>query len=151
MNTVAHGPRRPAARRPPRSALRPARRTQRVVLVVDDLSDQRELYAGYLRHEGFQVAEACNGFEAIGLAVDLLPDVVVMDLAMPGLDGFDCTRILKTVSLTRRIPVLALTAHGEHLPEEWAASAGCDGFLRKPVLPSRLATEIEMLLIKRRR
>lgn len=122
-----------------------------MILIVDDLADQRELYAGYLRHEGFDVIEAANGFEAIGLAVDLLPDAVVMDLAMPGLDGFDCTRVLKAMSVTRRIPVLAMTAHGEYLPSEWADTAGCDAFLRKPLLPSQLATEIELLLLRRGR
>jgi CheY-like chemotaxis protein len=121
-----------------------------MILIVDDLADQRELYAGYLRHEGYEVVEAANGFEAIGLAVDLLPDAVVMDLAMPGLDGFDCTRVLKAMSPTRHIPVLAVTAHGEYLPSEWAATAGCDAFLRKPLLPSQLATEIELLLFRRR-
>jgi CheY-like chemotaxis protein len=151
MQTAA-APRRKktAARRGPRAA-RPLRRRQRVVLVVDDLADQRELYAGYLRHQGFDVLEASDGFEAIGMAVDALPDAVVMDLAMPGLDGYDCTRVLKTMSPTRRIPVLALTAHGDQLPAEWAESAGCDGFLRKPVLPSELATEIELLMIRSRR
>jgi CheY-like chemotaxis protein len=120
------------------------------VLIVDDLADQRELYAGYLRHEGFVVEEASDGFQAIAKAIDLRPDIVVMDLAMPGLDGFDCTRVLKTVSMTRSIPVLALTAHGDHLPAEWATLAGCDGFLRKPALPAQLATEIELLLMRRR-
>jgi two-component system, cell cycle response regulator DivK len=150
-SAAASPAKRGAPRRQPRRLPPGPRRGAKVVLIVDDLADQREMYAGYLRHEGFQVVEASNGFEAIGMAVDLLPDAVVMDLAMPGLDGFDCTRVLKAMSLTRRIPVLAVTAHGEHLPAEWATTAGCDGFLRKPVLPSRLATEIELLLFRRRR
>ena len=145
--TARRKPTRRRARRPEPSL----RRRQHVVLVVDDLADQRELYAGYLRHEGFVVVEASDGFEAIGKAVDLQPDAVVMDLAMPGLDGYDCTRVLKAMTPTRGIPVLALTAHADQLPAEWAEKAGCDAYLRKPLLPSELATEIELLLIRSRR
>jgi CheY-like chemotaxis protein len=69
---------------------------------------------------------------------------------MPGLDGFEATRVLKAISVTRRIPVVALTAHSEHLPAEWATLAGCDAYLRKPLLPGDLATEIDLVLARRR-
>lgn len=126
------------------------RRRQRVVLIVDDLSDQRELYAGYLRYLGYRVEEAASGVEGIAKTIDVQPDAVIMDLAMPGLDGFDATRVLKAVSLTKSIPVIALTAHGDHLPREWASIAGCEAYLRKPILPGDLAAEIERILARRR-
>ena len=132
-----------------RSPLLPDRRRQRLVLIVDDLSDQRELYAGYLAYLGYRVEEASGGVEGIAKAIELLPDLIIMDLAMPGLDGFDATRVIKAVSLTKGIPVVALTAHGEHLPREWAALAGCDVYLRKPILPGDLAAEIDRVLRKR--
>jgi two-component system cell cycle response regulator DivK len=148
---------RPAADTPNRSRRgfptrhRPVdRRRQRVVLVVDDLTDQREMYAGYLRYLGYHVEEASSGVEGVAKAVDVLPDIVIMDLAMPGLDGFEATRVLKAISLTRRIPVVALTAHGDHLPQEWARIAGCDAYVRKPILPGDLASEIERILARRR-
>lgn len=125
-------------------------RRQRLVLVVDDLRDQRELYAGYLEYLGYRVEGAASGVEAIAKTIDMQPDIVIMDLAMPGLDGFDATRVLKAISLTKRIPVVALTAHAEHLPSEWASLAGCEAYLRKPILPGDLAAEIERILLKRR-
>lgn len=126
------------------------KRRQRMILIVDDMTDQRELYSGYLRYLGYRVEEGRSGVEGIAKAVELQPDLVIMDLAMPGLDGFDATRVLKAISLTRGIPVLALTAHGEHLPGEWASLAGCDAYLRKPILPADLAVEIERLLRRRK-
>jgi CheY-like chemotaxis protein len=126
------------------------RRRQRLVLIVDDLSDQRELYAAFLRYLGYRVEQAASGVEGIAKAVEAQPDVVIMDLAMPGLDGFEATRVLKAISITKRIPVVALTAHGDHLPGEWATLAGCDAYLRKPVLPADLAAEIDRVLVRSR-
>lgn len=149
-SAVAAGRGRKGARRSSRSARPLDRRRQPLVLVVDDLADQRELYAGYLEYLGYRVAGASSGVEGIAKTIDMQPDIVIMDLAMPGLDGFDATRVLKAVSLTRRIPVVALTAHSEHLPSEWASLAGCEAYLRKPILPGDLAAEIERILLKRR-
>lgn len=121
------------------------------MLLVDDVEDQREMYAGYLRHVGFEVVEASGGIDAVARTVELGPDVVIMDLAMPGMDGFACTRILKGLPLTRHIPVAALTAHGDHLPREWAQGAGCDAYFRKPMSPIELAERIDGLLDAHRR
>jgi CheY-like chemotaxis protein len=138
--------RKTGARRP---AARPARR--RVVLLVDDIEDQRAVYAEYLADLGYKVVEAAGGVEAIAQAVEMQPDVIIMDLAMPGLDGFGATRVLKRLALTKRIPVVALTAHGEHLTKEWAESAGCDAYLTKPILPPELSAEIGRFVRPRRR
>ena len=144
------GPERPGGSgRRARQAGPADRRRDRLVLIVDDLADQRELYAGYLVYLGYRVEEASGGVDGIAKAIELQPDLIIMDLAMPGLDGFDATRVLKAVSLTRDIPVIALTAHGEHLPREWATVAGCDVYLRKPLLPGDLAAEIDRVLRKR--
>jgi len=117
-----------------------------LVLVVDDFPDNREMYVQYLTFAGYRVAEADDGEDALAKAAGLLPDVVVMDLALPRLDGWEATRRLKRDPLTRDIPVIALTGHG--LPEhvERAKQAGCDCFLTKPCTPIALAAEIRRLL-----
>jgi two-component system cell cycle response regulator DivK len=123
------------------------RHARPVVLLVDDLADQRELYRQYLEFAGYDVAVARDGFEAVDCALRVHPEVVIMDLAMPGLDGFETTQRLKRLDSTRGIPVIALTAHGE-LPREWALSAGCAAYLKKPCYPHDLATEISAVLAK---
>ena len=135
------------ARKRRRARPQERRRHAPLVLLVDDLEDQRELYREYLEFVGFRVETAGDGFEAIERASALQPDVVVMDLAMPGLDGFETTERLKVLEATRAIPVIALTAHGE-LPREWAISSGCAAYLRKPCEPYDLALEVTSALRK---
>lgn len=111
------------------------------ILVVDDYEDNRQMHAELLTYAGFNVEEARDGAEAIALAQRLLPDLIVMDLSLPVIDGWEATRRLKRDDLTRHIPVLALTGHA---PEglaghsEDAREAGCDAFLTKPCSPERL-------------
>jgi CheY-like chemotaxis protein len=133
----------------PRSGVRAIDRRHKgpVVLLVDDLADQRELYRQYLDFAGYEVAIARDGFEAVDQALHIHPDVIIMDLAMPGLDGFETTQRLKSLDKTRDIPVIALTAHGE-LPREWALTAGCAAYLKKPCYPQDLALEISAVLDK---
>jgi CheY-like chemotaxis protein len=123
----------------------PDRRRHPLVLLVDDLEDQRELYREYLEFAGYTVIVARDGYEGIDRARRERPDVVVMDLAMPALDGFEAAERLKALERTRGIPIIALTAHGE-LPREWALRAGCAAYLRKPCYPNDLAAAIEDLL-----
>jgi CheY-like chemotaxis protein len=137
---------RPVASRSSARAIE-RRQARPVVLLVDDLADQRELYRQYLDFAGYEVAVARDGFEAVDRALHLHPDVVIMDLAMPGLDGFETTQRLKALEATRSIPVIALTAHGE-LPREWALTAGCAAYLKKPCYPHDLAMEISAVLQK---
>jgi two-component system, cell cycle response regulator DivK len=135
----------------PRSGARAIERrhARPVVLLVDDLADQRELYRQYLDFAGYEVVMARDGFEAVDRALHVHPDVIIMDLAMPGLDGFETTQRLKVLEATRGIPVIALTAHGE-LPREWALTAGCSAYLKKPCYPHDLALEISAVLDKAR-
>ena len=121
------------------------RRGRARVLLVDDMEDQRELYREYLLFAGFEVAVARDGYEAVDEALRTRPDVVIMDLAMPGLDGFETTQRLKTLDATRHIPVNALTAHGS-LPREWALSAGCAAYVKKPCYPHDLAEQITAVM-----
>jgi CheY-like chemotaxis protein len=123
-----------------------AAREQPLVLVVEDYQDAREMYAAYLQFSGFDVAEATNGVEAIEKAQTLMPDIVLMDLALPRMDGWEATRRLKSDERTKNIPVVALTGHALAGHAEGARQAGCDAFVTKPCLPDALVAEIKRLL-----
>jgi CheY-like chemotaxis protein len=123
-----------------------ALREQPLVLVVEDYQDAREMYAAYLQFSGFDVAEATNGIEAIEKAQTLMPDIVLMDLALPRMDGWEATRRLKNDQRTKHIPVVALTGHALAGHAEGARQAGCDAFVTKPCLPDALVAEIKRLL-----
>jgi CheY-like chemotaxis protein len=117
-----------------------------LVLVVDDFLDAREMYAEYFMFSGFRVAEAANGVEALEKAIDLVPQVILMDLSMPGMDGWEATRRLKADERTKDIPVIALTGHALTGFQESARLAGCDAFVTKPCLPDTLVAEVRRLL-----
>ena len=117
-----------------------------LILVVDDYEDAREMYAEYLRFCGFRVAEARNGNEALEQAFTLMPDLILMDLSLPGMDGWEATRQLKADARTNKIPVVALTGHALAGASEGAKKAGCDSFVTKPCLPDDLVLEVRRML-----
>jgi CheY-like chemotaxis protein len=136
------------------SSVRPAResgpaRPGSLVLLVDDYADNRDIYAQFLVHAGLRVEEAENGQEALDKAFALQPDLIVMDLALPGLDGWEATRRLKKDPRTASIPVIALTGHALAGHSQSARDAGCDLFLTKPCLPEKLLEEIQAILVQR--
>jgi CheY-like chemotaxis protein len=120
-----------------------------LVLVVDDYQDAREMYAEYLSFSGFRVEEASTGAEAIEKAFALQPDVILMDLSLPGMDGWTATRQLKNDDRTKAIPVVALTGHALAGASEGARQAGCDAFVTKPCLPDELVVEVRRMLHRR--
>jgi CheY-like chemotaxis protein len=117
-----------------------------LILVVDDYQDAREMYAEYLQFSGFRVAEAKNGNEAVEQAFALKPDLILMDLSLPGMDGWEATRRLKADETTKRIPIVALTGHALAGASEGARKAGCDSFVTKPCLPDDLVVEVRRML-----
>jgi CheY-like chemotaxis protein len=117
-----------------------------LILVVDDFLDNRQMYAEYLAFSGLRVEEAENGHEALEKAFALLPDLIVMDLSLPGIDGWEATRRLKADPRTKRIPVIALTGHALAGHSKGAMDAGCDAFITKPCLPERLLEEVRKTL-----
>ena len=119
---------------------------QPLVLVVDDYQDAREMYAEYLSFSGFRVVEASTGTEAVEKALELRPDVILMDLSLPGMDGWAATRQLKNDDRTKFIPVVALTGHALAGASEGARLAGCDAFVTKPCLPDELVIEVRRML-----
>jgi two-component system, cell cycle response regulator DivK len=116
------------------------------VVVVEDHADSREMYVHGLAMFGFRTAEAGDGQEAIRLAVELKPDVIVTDLSLPGLDGCDLIGRLRADPATRGIPVIALTAHADQASALRAHQAGCSAFLAKPCLPDALVAEVNRVL-----
>lgn len=122
------------------------RKTAPLILVVEDYDDAREMYVEYLTFTGFRVESATNGLEAIEMTQRLRPDLVLMDLALPKLDGWEATRRLKSDPATARIPVIALTGHALAGHAERAREAGCDSFITKPCVPDELVAEISRVL-----
>lgn len=120
-----------------------------IVLVVDDFEDNRAMYVEYLQFRGWRVAEAVNGLEAVERARELRPVVVVMDLSLPVLDGWEATRRIKADERTKEARVIALTGHAEAAHAKRALEAGCDDFVAKPCLPEDLHAKIQQQLAGR--
>jgi CheY-like chemotaxis protein len=112
------------------------------VLVVDDADDNRELYAEYLESQGFVVEQARDGLEALERLRTFVADVVLMDLSLPILDGWEATRVIKEDPTTRRVQVIALSGRTDVAARARAAAAGCDAFLAKPCTPSELVEAV---------
>lgn len=124
----------------------PAPETAPVILIVDDNDDTRLMYEELLSRCGFRVRLAADGMEALASAEEVVPSVVVMDLAMPGLNGWEATRRLKTAERTRDVPIIVLTAHALDHYREVAIAAGCDEFLAKPCPIDTLVAAIRRAL-----
>lgn len=105
------------------------------------------MYRDYLVYSGFDVETAINGQEAIDKARALAPDLILMDLSLPVLDGWEATRQLKADTRTASIKIVALSAHTMPEEERRAADAGCDGFIAKPCLPEQLVAEVARQLL----
>jgi two-component system, cell cycle response regulator DivK len=116
------------------------------VLLVEDYDDAREMYVEYLTLCGFEMAEAANGLQAIERALERLPHIVVMDLSLPQMDGWETARRLREDTRTAGIPILALTGHVLADFSKRARESGFDGFLTKPCLPEDLVAEIHRVL-----
>ena len=123
-----------------------AQRARPLILIVEDQSDLRRLYVEHLTTSGFDVIEAGDGAEAIDHTSAQLPDVVLMDLSLPVVDGWEATRRLKADARTSHIPIVALTGCDGSGELEKATQAGCDWFVPKPCPPHALVTEIRRVL-----
>jgi CheY-like chemotaxis protein len=118
-----------------------------LVLVVDDFADNRMLYAEYLRYAGFRVAEAADGPDAIAKATTLLPDAIVMDLALPIMDGWEATRRLRESASTASIPIVVLSGHDREIHTPRAEAAGFAAFFAKPCPPDMLVEKLKEIIL----
>lgn len=117
-----------------------------VILYIEDNDDNIYMLSRRLKRRNYTVHEARTGNAGIELATDLRPDLIIMDLVLPDIDGWQATRQLKSGPITRNIPVIALSANASIQDRESALEAGCTEFETKPVDFERLLTKIESLL-----
>jgi CheY-like chemotaxis protein len=123
-----------------------------LVLLVEDDRAGREMFALGLEQGGFRVAQAHNGLQAFDKAIELAPNVIVTDLAIPGIDGLQLCKRLRGHPRTRHIPIIGITGYASFAAEpDRATRAGCDAVYLKPCLPETLVTEINRLLATARR
>ncbi len=117
----------------------------KTVMLVEDNPHNRKIFSGMLQHAGFRVIEAEDGYQALE-KVKEKPDLILMDLSIPGIDGWEVTRRLKSLEHSRDIPIIALTAHAMRGDEERARAAGCDHYLAKPISPKKVVAEVRKIL-----
>jgi len=118
----------------------------RKILVVEDDPDQLEAIRGNLKNAGFAIGTAANGIDALIKTRSVLPDLIVLDLMLPQLNGLDICRTLREDSATASIPVIMLTGMDSHLTRLAGFEAGINAFLAKPYLPEELVSKVEELL-----
>lgn len=109
---------------------------------MEDNEDNRIIYSTVLRHLGYLVIEAQDGLQAVDLARSAQPDLILMDISIPRLDGWEATRILRRDPATRAIPIIALTAHALSDDRERAAEVGFTSYLAKPIEPRAVVAEV---------
>lgn len=118
----------------------------RKILVVDDNEDGRELVVKILKNRGYQMIEAVDGEEALEKASAECPDLILLDISIPKLDGYEVTRRLKSQVKFKDTPIIALTAHAMKGDREKALEAGCDGYISKPIDIHELPDQIKSYL-----
>jgi two-component system cell cycle response regulator DivK len=121
-----------------------------LVLLVEDDRDGRIIFAEWLEGAGYRVDQAHNGLQALERAFDLLPDAVLTDLNIPGIDGFELTRRLKNDPRTSAIPILAVTGYAPFQDPARADRAGCDAVFAKPCNPAELERALKTLITEAR-
>ncbi len=118
------------------------------ILLVEDNEMNRDMLSRRLLRNNFEVVMAVNGQEGVDMAKTERPDIILMDMSLPVMDGWEATRTIKADDTTRAIPVIALTAHAMESDREQALQAGCDDFDTKPIELPRLLGKINALLPK---
>jgi DNA-binding response OmpR family regulator len=124
-------------------------RAQPVVLAADDDEDILELVAFRLERSGYTVLKARDGEEALQVARDALPDLAVLDVMMPKLDGFEVTRRIRADGTTKAMPIILLTARAQDADVQAGFDAGADDYLRKPFSPQELRARVQAILGRR--
>ena len=122
--------------------MEPSAPVGQTLLLVEDNEDNRIIYSTVLRHLGYTVLEALDGVQAIALARSELPDLILMDISIPEVDGWEATRILRQDPATKDIPIIALTAHALADDRERATMVGFTAYLAKPVEPRAVVAEV---------
>jgi two-component system cell cycle response regulator DivK len=116
------------------------------ILVVDDNEDNRQILIDLLSGAGYEVIEAVTGLDAVTIATREVPDLVLMDIQLPGIDGHEATRRIKSQPALARIPVIAVTSYALAGDDRKAAEAGCDDYVTKPYSPRALLAKVRVIL-----
>ena len=116
------------------------------ILVVEDQADNRRILRDLLTSVGYEILEAVTGDEGVTLAITQRPDLILMDVQLPGIDGYEATRRIKADPATRTIPIIAVTSYALSGDEAKARAAGCDDFVPKPYSPRELLAKIRKFL-----
>ncbi len=118
------------------------------ILYIEDNQDNRMLVRRVLQAEGFEVLEASSASDGIRLAGEKMPDVILMDINMPGIDGLTATSNIRQIEQIKYIPIVALTANVMRGDREKALNAGCDGYIQKPIDIDRFPSEVLQFIKK---
>lgn len=113
------------------------------ILVVDDNNDSRELVVKVLKNQGYEMIEAIDGEDALEKAVSEKPDLILMDISIPKINGYEVTKRLKSLEEVKEIPVVALTAHAMRGDRAKALEAGCEGYISKPINVRELPAQVK--------
>lgn len=116
------------------------------VLVVEDQEDNRQIMNDMLLHAGYRTVNAVTGDEGLAMTETELPDLILMDIMLPGLDGYEVTRRIKANDALRHIPIIAVTSYAMDGEDVKARKAGCDAYFSKPVSPRALLAKIREYL-----
>jgi CheY-like chemotaxis protein len=116
------------------------------ILIIDDNPIDLKLAAELLEVDGFKASSAADAEQAQRMLLQMVPDLILMDIALPGMDGLALTRLVKVDARLKHVPVVALTAFAMHGDQERAAAAGCDGYITKPVSTRHFAEQIAGIL-----
>ena len=116
------------------------------ILVIEDTEDNRRILRDLLTNAGFELIEAVDGEKGVAAALDSKPDLILMDIQLPVIDGYEATRQIKANPTTQHIPIIAVTSYAMSGDEMKAREAGCDGYVAKPFSPRQILATIRGLL-----
>lgn len=116
------------------------------ILVIEDTEDNRQIIRDLLANAGYELLEAVDGVQGVDAALRALPDLILMDIQLPVLDGYEATRRIKADPSTRAIPIIAVTSYALSGDEAKARAAGCDGYIAKPFSPRQLLAKVREYL-----
>jgi two-component system, cell cycle response regulator DivK len=116
------------------------------ILVIEDTENNRRILNDLLTHAGFEVMEAVDGEKGVAMAAERLPDLILMDIQLPIVDGYEATRRIKSNPDLRQIPIIAVTSYALSGDEAKARAAGCDGYITKPFSPRVILAKVREFL-----
>ena len=120
---------------------------KRTILLIEDNEQNRYLATFLLEQHGYKILSALNGPEGIEMAQTLVPALILLDIQLPGMDGYTVARILRGIESLRAIPIIAVTSYAMTGDREKSLAAGCNGYIEKPINPETFVSEIEQFLI----